>query len=394
MDEPDVVVDLAPRPIAEVNVRAVVRALESVGSASSITDLIRMTTLSRPTVSAAIAALRDKGAVAIDESTTSTPRGGRPSRRYRLATDTRFVLSAVINPHHLYAQLADLDGRVIADHRVQIESLALDREALLDQITDLLHSVHQNLDADTGELTCVSISTLGIVRESRTIVLSHTFPMLHGDALHDRLAAQFGVPVVVENDANCGALAEACERPKVSTMIGLLVGEILGCGVVLDGRLHRGAHGAAGELTSTEWNALLEFLQSPGDVSAILRLFTRAASGEPDAVAYTEDVATSIATILAPTVEFIDPNLVVIGGEAAAAGEVFTKAFSDQLGQTIGWAPEVSVTALADRTVVTGVHILGARKGYASLLGHAVDLSSVAGMGRRLAGAAARPDGS
>lgn len=360
--------EFAPSTIAELNRRAVLDTLEAVGTPCSISALVRLTTLSRPTVSAAIAALIGAGTVVMDEPSGSTPRGGRPGRRYRVATDSRLVISGVVGPHGIHGQLADLDGSVLVERYVAVEMASSDTETVLTAVTALLHDLHHAGSVGSGVLACLSISVLGVVRNRRTIILSHTLPMLQGEVLYERLAAEFPVPVIIENDANCAALAEAAERPSVSTMIGLLAGEVLGCGIVLDGKLHRGAHGAAGELSSRRWTELLALLQSPGDAAQILRIFTSAGNGETAAVSFASDVGTRVAQLLAPAIEFLDPDVVVVGGEAAAAGEALMVPFREELELLLGWAPDVDVTALADRTVITGVHLLGSRRARSALM--------------------------
>jgi glucokinase len=85
-----------------------------------------------------------------------------------------------------------------------------------------------------------------IVYETGTVETSVNIP-LAGVPLREELGKRFGVPVFVDNDANCAALAEAHilgERQLVMLTLGTGVGG----GVVIDGRTFRGAHGLGAEL--------------------------------------------------------------------------------------------------------------------------------------------------
>ena len=79
------------------------------------------------------------------------------------------------------------------------------------------------------------------------VVVSSVNIPLEGVPVRQVLEQRFGVPVVVDNDANCAALAEAAVQ-QVDHLVMLTLGTGVGGGVVLDGKIFRGAHGLGGEL--------------------------------------------------------------------------------------------------------------------------------------------------
>ena len=82
-----------------------------------------------------------------------------------------------------------------------------------------------------------------------TIVSSVNIPF-EGVALGQELSTRIGVPVYLDNDANCAALAEAqfVEDAPAKHLVMLTLGTGVGGGVVLDGKIFRGATGLGAEL--------------------------------------------------------------------------------------------------------------------------------------------------
>jgi glucokinase len=82
-----------------------------------------------------------------------------------------------------------------------------------------------------------------------TVVSSVNIP-LTGVPLREELGGRFGVPVFVDNDANCAALAEAqfVPDPPANSLVMLTLGTGVGGGVVIGGRIYRGANGLGAEL--------------------------------------------------------------------------------------------------------------------------------------------------
>ncbi len=95
----------------------------------------------------------------------------------------------------------------------------------------------------------VGVGLAAAVDESGNVLQPRDFGIPAGPLLRDAIAGGLGLPVVIDNDANLAAVAEHrlgaardCANVAVMTL-----GTNIGVGLILDGRLHRGAHGAAGE---------------------------------------------------------------------------------------------------------------------------------------------------
>lgn len=95
----------------------------------------------------------------------------------------------------------------------------------------------------------VAISIAGVVDRDSGRLRVANIPCLDGRALATDLAAALGLPVLVLNDADCFALAEARQGAGrgARVVLGVILGTGVGGGVVIDGRVHEGAGGFAGE---------------------------------------------------------------------------------------------------------------------------------------------------
>ena len=138
--------------------------------------------------------------------------------------------------------VAAVEG-VRAAHAAEHPTMLSSADALLDGVEHVVREVIR----EAGEPEALGVGVPSQIDfATGTVVTSVNIP-LTGVSLRDELAHRFSLPVVVDNDANCAALAEAHilgERQLVMLTLGTGVGG----GVVIDGRTFRGAHGLGGEL--------------------------------------------------------------------------------------------------------------------------------------------------
>ena len=223
------------------------------------------------------------------------------------------------------------------------------------------------LEEAIGDLVSDAAGALGVgvpstIDQRRGEAVSSVNVPLAGIELRARLAERFGIPVAIENDANAAALAEHRYGAGRGTrhMVMLTLGTGIGGGLVLDGDLYRGSVGAAGELGHMTIDldgprcqgncpgyGHLEVLAS-GTAAAVLarqmaeerpgqalaaasargreldaRLVTElAADGAPDACEVLETIGRRLGAGIATYVNVFDPEVVVLGGGFARAGEL------------------------------------------------------------------------
>jgi glucokinase len=206
---------------------------------------------------------------------------------------------------------------------------------------------------DRSPFVTVGVSFGGPVEaDGRTVRRSMHVPGWEGLQLADRLEREFGVPVVVANDADAAALAEhrfGAGR-GVRHLLYLTASTGIGGGVIIDGRLFRGEHAWAGEIGHMVLspggppcpcgrNGCLEALASglsiareararlphlnPVDPTAITaRDVARAAGTDSAAQAVWNEAMTWLGVGVASAANLLNPGRVVIGGGLTAAGDL------------------------------------------------------------------------
>ncbi|MBR2519314.1 MAG: ROK family protein [Selenomonadaceae bacterium] len=119
-----------------------------------------------------------------------------------------------------------------------------------EQFLDALADIYNTYDDVEG----IALSSTGIIDSVRGICLmSNNLPFLSGHCIAEELQAMCGVPVTVENDANCAALAEVKSGclVDVNNAFVLVFGTSVGGAFVCNKEIYRGAHFCAGEVAMT-----------------------------------------------------------------------------------------------------------------------------------------------
>lgn len=239
------------------------------------------------------------------------------------------------------------DGRVLA--RVKRPTRATSADDLIAGIAQLVGEVFDET------VTGLGVGLPGMV-QPRTGLLAYspTFPFGPAE-VGAGLREKVGLPVVCDNDANAAAWAEHSLGAGAGRTTALVtVGTGLGCGMVAEGRLLRGAHGYAAEVShiivepggepcecglrgcfgieATGWAITLRARRAgkPLDFWGVAReaeltgeVVTRAArAGEPLAVAILARTGELLGRGLAAVANLLDPDVLVVGGGAGDAGEL------------------------------------------------------------------------
>lgn len=235
-------------------------------------------------------------------------------------------------------------GLVVDDAGVILAEVREATEPGAEGVVRTAARVVEALRAATGEDLpgTVGVGMPGLVDTERGAVKHAVNLGVDGDwlLLGDLLADRLGVPVVVENDVNAATLG-AVALSGENDLVYLSIGTGLAAGLVLEGRLRRGDHGAAGEighvpvdpsgvLCQCGQRGCLETIASgsaiaaawpSGDVPPAQALFAAAQSGDPGAIAARDRFAAGVASAVRVLALAVDPRTVVLGGGVAHIGE-------------------------------------------------------------------------
>jgi predicted NBD/HSP70 family sugar kinase len=207
------------------------------------------------------------------------------------------------------------------------------------------------------------------------------------------LREAFGPSLAIENDVDAAAIAERDHGwgRDVPTFAFVSVGTGIGMGLVIEGRLHRGAHAIAGEIAylpvAGDGDARevrrRGALEAAASADAVLRaahahglksarsardVFDAAAQGNETARRVVTGEADYVARAIAAIVAIVDPDLVVLGGGIGRAVG-FADAVHARLFDLAPVVPEVRASALGDDAVVDGCLASGAEQLWERVLG-------------------------
>ncbi|MFJ2261072.1 ROK family protein [Streptomyces sp. NPDC087844] len=353
-----------PSLLRRINSAVVLHALRATDFAT-LTEITRVTGLSRPTVEGVVEGLMDGGLVvetAADES--AARRQGRPARRFRFRAEAGHLLGLEIGPHRVAALLSDLDGRVLGSLAKDVcETASADER--LERLRTAVAELLRRAGVARGSLRAVGATSPGIVEADGTVRLCTALPEWTGLALGERLRRSFKCPVIVENDANAAAVAEHWKGAATESddMVFVLAGLSPGAGSLIGGRLHRGFGGAAGEIGALHLlgrevtpETLLSTTDEPLhplDEQAVAEVFRHARAGDERALAAVERFIQRLVHDVAALVLALDPELVVIGGWAAGIDGVL-EPLRRELARYCLRPPRVTLSLLGEAAVATG----------------------------------------
>jgi predicted NBD/HSP70 family sugar kinase len=282
-------------------------------------------------------------------------RKGRPARRYALRAEAAVVIGVDAGYERMSVVIADLRGRTVATCEAEIPALTpqtVERLASADERLRLARRLYDEALAASGvDPAKVLAITVGVPAPVDPLGASPADTLGFWRQVNPGFAPAFAgcAPLVtIENDANLAAIAEGSHPDgsgrEADSYIAMLMGEGIGAGLMIDGRLVRGRRGAAGEMRfldrvsgvgSSQGLALLARLWATKAIesgslpreSLLARLDPgmlrehdvagAATSGDPAAVDIIERLAKRLARICLVLGDMLDVDLVIVGGAAA-----------------------------------------------------------------------------
>ncbi|GAA0806167.1 sugar kinase [Spirilliplanes yamanashiensis] len=216
---------------------------------SSLTraDVMEQTGLSRSTVNQRLDALLAAGLVV--PSGEGTPTGGRPASRFTFNRSRGVLLVADIGATGMRTALCDLRGTVCHESERTID-VADGPQSVLTAAQEMFAALLRTAGRTPAEVYGVGIDVPGPVDFGTGQVVSP--PIMSGWDRYDIpgwFAAHYDCPVLVDKDVNAMAFGEQrTVHPDVPHLLMVKAGTGVGAGLILDGHVHRGADGAAGDI--------------------------------------------------------------------------------------------------------------------------------------------------
>ncbi|MGX1159380.1 putative NBD/HSP70 family sugar kinase [Arthrobacter sp. SLBN-100] len=392
--------------LRRISASAVIGALV-LGDRLDASELMAATGLSRPTVLTVCDELLKLGWVTeIETSSGSALRSGRPSRRFALNAGAGYVLGIDLGATKLQLCLSNLAGTIVGEwserwrdeHVGAPERLLVARQAAREVLAK--SGVEASMVMAAGMAVPAPVKPNG-----HAVALESYLPGLAALDLRLALRPDFDWPLIVDNDANLAVIAERWlgVAQDVDDVVVLLSGERLGAGIYLGGQLIRGG-GSAGEMRFLELVegvgntdaiggmcrelgaiAAAEILDGdrpePPGGSELLRLCGRvpaavdaemvlgaARKGDRAALDVVEVVTERTARAIAIVATLLDPQLLVLSGGPAGAGDVLIPRLEEELERLKSARPRIAASTLAGRAPLQGAVRIALDRALATLL--------------------------
>lgn len=309
------------------------------GRARSRSALTELSGLSRATVYQKLAGLIDAGLIRETEETL--PSGGRPTRTLDLNRDFAVVLCADIGEQHIRVALTNLQPRILAEISETFDILR-GPAVVLEWIEQRFEALLKAAGKTTRNVLGIGIGLPAPVDYANGRVVGPSVMMGWDNfEIRQHLEHRFGVPVYAENDVNLLTLADhRLRRPTVSEMVFVKVGTGIGSGIITEGRLYRGAQGAAGDIGHIQFArepaplcrcgkvgcvearaagwAIARELRKDGIEAQTARDVTRLVGlGEPLAIHLVRESGRILGEVMTSLVSILNPEMIVIGGTLA-----------------------------------------------------------------------------
>jgi len=256
--------------------------------------------------------------------------------------------------------VVDTNGNILGSFRKDTPKSG--GQDLINVIIDVIKELQKS-----HEITGIGVSTAGIVSSDRkTVIAAGNIANWNNISLADALIKEFGLPAVVENDANAAIWAEYKfgNAKDLNPVMFFIIGTGMGGGLIIDGKLYRGAHGIGAEFghmmvkldgekcgcgaigcieTYASGSALMRYAHeeisaNPEAGKALLafgdatlngftgQALTKAAqAGNSLALTAFNKQADWVGSAIASYTLLLDPEAIIIGGGVIDAGDIFLK---------------------------------------------------------------------
>jgi predicted NBD/HSP70 family sugar kinase len=349
------------------------RLLEALAARPGCTraELCTVLGLSRSLVTALTTEFEDAGIISQVPEPDGLHRGkGRPPQRIALVRGAAFAIGLHLGRDRVRAAVCDLLGGIVCERVVPVAGSAV---------------------AVGGQLAAGMLDEAD-VEPQRVLGVGVALPFeidpedLAPPELERELESRLDLPVLIEGEATTAALGEHRFGAGRGTedMLFVHLSDEFGLGLILAGRIYRGASGFAGAIGHLPVNphglicrcgsrGCLETVAGPEAIAAQLalrdglpipaaRVLELLAAGDRGAARVVTDAGESIGTAIAAAINILNPELVVIGGDLACAGEALIAPIRAAIQRTAvapcAGAVEVVRSTLGERAAVLGAAAL------------------------------------
>jgi predicted NBD/HSP70 family sugar kinase len=346
-------------------------------------EIARKLSMGLPTVVRIVDELLCEDLVRSLGTTEST--GGRPRPLLAFNGEAYAVVGIDLGGDTMFGAVADLAGHV--GYEVEQPRNGGGPEGNLDQLCHLISLILEAPRPAGQRVRGIGIGAPGITYSPEGVVAWAPSLGWHDLPLQEILARRFDLPVFVENDVKLEALGEWGFGAGVGlrSLVYITMGTGIGAGIIIDGALYRGGpNQSAGEIGYLppgvgslgrhyeRFGALESLASATSLVERASHLLAEQGGSPPDGKLRTEDVFAAarrgeawarqaiaeivdyLSLAVASVSCLLDPHLIVLGGDAAGAADLFVAPILKRLEGVLLFAPHLIASSLGRRAAVMG----------------------------------------
>ena len=370
-----------PETIAEYNKKLILDALRMNGNMSRA-DLSRYLNMSFPAISSNAKGLLD--ANYIMEVGAGDNAIGRKSTLLAFNANRGYIIGVDLGRFRIRMMLADLLGDKVESTEI-INSANFSGDGyqsirlIHDQVVDILAKSGKTKD----DILCIVIGIPGIIKDGRSFLAPFTEQYLERDMI-ETLQDAFEADVLLENCVNLGVIGERWKGAGVNynDIIYVAYGVGLGAAHIVDGKLYRGARGAAGEIgfmmtdpinidnnygdvgpleEVLSGSKIEKYLNAGNFDEDILKLIQRYKDGgDMYAKLIVDEIALNFGMALVNMSALLNPEVIIIaGGLGANLGKLFIERWKNILENHVPFVPELVLSGLDHTETMLGAVMTG-----------------------------------
>lgn len=298
------------------------------------------------------------------------------------------MLAADLGATHARLAMTTLSGRSEAENATEID-IADGPEIVLSGLIGRFHETLRANGRSPGDVRAIGIGLPGPVEfATGTVVQPPIMPGWDGVVVPEVISKHFDVPILVDNDVNIMGLGEYWSRGLVDEQVLFVkVATGIGCGIVTNGEVHRGADGAAGDIGHVRVAVDTDILCSCGNLNCLEAVASGSAlarqlaaegleahhandvvrlsqAGDARALRLVRVAGQRIGEVLASLVNFYNPNRIILGGALAGLQDNLLAGIRAMVYErALPLATRhltIETSTLGHRSAVLGASILGA----------------------------------
>ena len=377
--------------IREPNEVRILRLVRDRGEISRI-EIAKATTLHKATITDLVSKLIRAGFLEETGEVEIRKRVGRKRILLRFRPQAALVIGVDIRMAHAMVALTDLNAHILRQESFHYAIDATPKEVLT-HVATTIHALLGATELSPSKLVGIGIGVQGVIDyPTNTLVLSQNKKQWQGESLSADLESQFNVPVYVENDVKTMALGEYLLGSAKGTkdFVHIWVGDGVGAGIMINGRLLHGITSSAGEIgfNGLEFSSFYEekfpltyrgqimfgeILNDANFVESYRRathqsdqveltvssIAEKANEGDRTAKEVIEEFASLLSILCINMVNTLNPAIIIIGGKLAQSYPKIAMMLQERIHRDLLAAPAEAVKVRPAMHGESGV-ILGA----------------------------------